>query len=288
MCDRTCANCAYVCGVRKGPKGMLVCANCPEAPGDLTRVQGDGCCPRFRAKPEPVVRLEPPAPPDERTKLIPLTKGKFAMVDAADFEWLNQFKWHAIKVADNYYACRKEGGKSILMHRQIMNPPKGMVVDHKNHTTLDNHRCNLRVCTQAQNLYNTRSHSRSGYKGVSPKGDKWEAKIKHRGQWYHLGLFDDPVEAARARDRMAVKLFGEYAWLNLPEEVHDPVTELAGAARGRSRATARRSTAAGRAAGTDQAERKEKRRKKSGGRSGGESAKTHRSVSSATGNVPSS
>ncbi len=50
MCDRTCDNCVYACGVRKGPKGMLVCANCPEAPGDLTRVRPKGTCPLFRGK----------------------------------------------------------------------------------------------------------------------------------------------------------------------------------------------------------------------------------------------
>jgi hypothetical protein len=130
MCDRTCGNCVYACGVRKGPKGMLVCANCPEAPGDLTRVQPKGTCPLFRDKPKPVVRPELPEPPDEYTKLIPLTRNKYAMVDPADYEWLKDYKWHAIKVAGKYYACRKEGGKSILMHREIMKPPEGKVVDH--------------------------------------------------------------------------------------------------------------------------------------------------------------
>jgi len=240
MCNRSCANCVYACGVRNGPPEMLVCANCPEAPGDLTQVQGDGCCPRFRAKPQPVVRLEPPAPPDDKTKLIPLTQGKFAMVDPADFEWLKDFKWHAIKVSSNYYACRKVGGKSILMHREIMQPPEGMVVDHKNHQSLDNHRCNLRVCTQQENVCNSRPcGAKSGFKGVSPHRNKWSSKLKYKGKTYRMGDFDDPVEAARARDRKAHELCSEYAWFNLPEEVHGRVIDLKGAAHGRSGATAR-------------------------------------------------
>ncbi len=240
MCDHTCAHCVYACRVRKGPAGMLVCANCPEAPGDLTRVQAGGSCPHFRARPKLVDRRDPPAPPDENTKLIPLTKGKFAMVDAADYEGLSQFKWHAIKVADNYYACRKKGSKSILMHRAIMQPPEGKVVDHKDHTTLNSHRCNLRICTQAQNRYNTRVFGKhTTFKGVRRRGNKWEAKLRCRGRWYNAGLFDDPVAAARARDRMARALYGEYAWLNLPHDLSGRIVDLQGTARSRSAATAR-------------------------------------------------
>jgi len=240
MSNHNCGECTYACEVRNGPAGLLVCANCEEAPGDLTQVAPEGGCPRFRAKRQPVVRLEPPEPPDERTKLIPLTRGKFAMVDAADYEPLSRHKWHAIKVAGNYYACRKVGGSSILMHREIMQPPPGMVVDHIHHNTLDNHRCNLRVCTQAQNRYNTRPYGKKGgYKGVTAKGDKWEAKIKHCGQWYNLGLFDTAIEAARARDLKAIELCKEYAWLNLPEEVRRRLVEVAGVIRVRTRMTGR-------------------------------------------------
>jgi len=52
--------------------------------------------------------------------------------------------------------------------------PEGMVVDHKKAPTLNNHRENLRICTQAQNRYNTRHYGhKSPYKGVFPEGDKW-------------------------------------------------------------------------------------------------------------------
>jgi hypothetical protein len=219
---------------------MLVCANCPEAPGDLTRVQPKGTCPLFRDKPKPVVRPELPEPPDEYTKLIPLTRNKFAMVDPADYEWLKDYKWHAIKVAGKYYACRKEGSKSILMHREIMKPPEGKVVDHKNHEGLDNHRDNLRICKQQENVWNSRScGARSGFKGVTPHRDKWTAKLKYKGKTYRMGDYDDPVEAARARDLMALALCGEYAWLNLPDNLRGRIIDLQGAAHGRSGATAR-------------------------------------------------
>jgi hypothetical protein len=237
---RCCDTCAHACAVRRGPAAMRVCANRPDAPGELTQVAGDGCCPRFLARRAPVVRLEPPAAPDEGTRFIPLTQGKFAMVDTADYEWLSRYKWHAIKVAGNFYACRKEGGKTILMHRQIMQPPQRKVVDHKNNNSLDDHRHNLRICTQQQNMCNRRPHgSESGFKGVTRHRDKWSARVKHRGKQYYLGHFDDPVEAARARDRKARELAGEYAWLNCPDAVGGRIICLQGIIRVRVRLTGR-------------------------------------------------
>jgi hypothetical protein len=54
--------------------------------------------------------------------------------------------------------------------------------------------------------------------GVTPCGDKWQAQIRHNGRQYYLGLYDDEVEAAKARDRKALELLGESAYLNVPPE----------------------------------------------------------------------
>ena len=107
------------------------------------------------------------------------------------------------------------------MHSQIMNALEGMVVDHIDGNGTNNRRTNLRLCTRAQNLYNSRPRaSRSQYKGVrfDKRTGKWIAEITHRGRKHYLGAFDNEIEAAQAYDRKAGELFGPYARLNFPSQ----------------------------------------------------------------------
>lgn len=95
-------------------------------------------------------------------KQIRLSKGLFALVDDADFEWLSQWKWHASLSSrgTKWYAVRNErvNGETIRtrMHRVIMGvdpkPTDGMVVDHINHNSLDNRRENLEIVSQTENM----------------------------------------------------------------------------------------------------------------------------------------
>jgi hypothetical protein len=108
------------------------------------------------------------------------------------------------------------------MHRQIMQPPKGMLVDHADGNKANNCRLNLRICTRQENQRNTAKHggTTSRFKGVSfdRRLRKWGAAIQAGGKRIWLGYFTDEAEAARAYDRAAVELFGEFARLNFPEE----------------------------------------------------------------------
>ena len=151
----------------------------------------------------------------------------FTLVDDADYEWLNQWKWCALKGANGLYVVRGVylgGGrknrkyKTIRMQRLILNVNSGMVVDHINGDTLNNQRDNLRICTQRENSYNTKrpSDNTSGFKGVSwsKSRGKWEARIKANGKHKFLGYFDNKKEAAKTYDCSAKELFGEFAYLN--------------------------------------------------------------------------
>jgi hypothetical protein len=200
---------------------LTVCTNRPGQAGSLAAVEPTDSCRNFRAKRPKPVRTVPPDPPDDSVRYIALTKGRYAIVDAADYEVLNRYRWCVSGKGSRAYAVRCHKGTHISMHRFLMKPPKGMVVDHINGNGLDNRRSNLRICTQQQNLYNSRPKGKSSrFKGPcwDKSRQKWIVIIRYEGRNMQIGRFDDEVEAARAYDRKAYELFGEYAWLNFPEE----------------------------------------------------------------------
>lgn len=156
------------------------------------------------------------------TKLIPLTKGRFALVDAADYEWLMGWKWYF----NGKYAARKQHisffqgkqkQKGIKMHRVIMNTMEGMDTDHINGDGLDNRRENLRICTTSQNMANQiKTRGVSKYKGVvwDRARTKWAARVKINKKAIFLGRFDNEEEAGLAYNVAAQKYFGEFARIN--------------------------------------------------------------------------
>lgn len=99
-----------------------------------------------------------------------------------------------------------------------MDAPKGLSVDHINGNRSDNRCSNLRICTHAENMANMRGHknSTSKFKGVSWSNTfkKWEVKICHKYKKMHLGLFNDEKEAAKAYNKKAIELRGNFAFLN--------------------------------------------------------------------------
>jgi|HubBroStandDraft_2_1064218.scaffolds.fasta_scaffold00039_36 hypothetical protein len=173
-------------------------------------------------------------PPVRGARWIPLTQGKFALVDADRFAELNEFTWFAAKATKSgeLYACRGivENGRSLRtqsLHRQVLDiTDPGIHVDHKNGKTLDCRRNNLRVATRSGNGANRRKFRThkgqkwsSKYKGVTfrpTEGNRWLAMIRFNDVRHRIGLFDDEIDAAKAYDAAARNNFGEFACLNFP------------------------------------------------------------------------
>ncbi len=159
-------------------------------------------------------------------KLIPLTQGKFAMVDDEDFEFLMEFKWHARRAPRTYYAKTNVGGgdtrrRPMTMHQLLALGAEN--IDHEDRNGLNNCKENLRLASLSQNHGNqakTTSKTSSRYKGVfrRPESGKWRAYIGlgKRGHRKNLGTFSTEKEAALAYDTAAIIRFGEFARLNLP------------------------------------------------------------------------
>lgn len=152
-------------------------------------------------------------------KFIQLDKNKKIIVDDADFDFLNQWKWffhsEGYAVRDKMENYRK---KSILMHRFIMNPSKGLIVDHINGNRLDNRKENLRLCTHRQNQMNRikRKIGQSNYKGVtwSNEKKKWLTRVDKM----FIGYFKTEHQAALAYDINAKAIFGEFSQLNFGKD----------------------------------------------------------------------
>lgn len=154
---------------------------------------------------------------------IPLTQGKVAIVDDADYDYLIQFKWYASRsrVADKFYAMREDKeGTMLLMHCVILGV-KG--VDHRDGDGLNNRTYNLRPASAAQNNQNRGAHvdNKSGFKGVYwiENREKWLMTIQANKKRVHGGYFNTAVEAAAAYNFLAKKLHGEFAFLNDLSEV---------------------------------------------------------------------
>ena len=154
--------------------------------------------------------------------------GRYAIVEPTDYYWINNFQWYAYGEDNLIYALRTvisphKKTKTVCMHREIMNAPHGLLVDHRNGKTLDNRRANLRLATHSQNMQNRgkrRIKASSRFVGVSfDKEHKlWRAYIRYQEKRIHLGRFDSETDAARAYDEAAKKYYGEFARLNFQEE----------------------------------------------------------------------
>jgi HNH endonuclease len=148
----------------------------------------------------------------------------YTRVDDADYTSLSRHKWHLTSegyVGRNAPMVNRERGATIRMHREVLGFPDSSV-DHKNGDTLDNQRHNLRACSKRDNNRNsrkTRSSTTSRYKGVVLRSDtgKWQAYIED-GRQISLGYHTVEEDAARAYDRKAIELFGEFARTNFPLE----------------------------------------------------------------------
>lgn len=147
---------------------------------------------------------------------LQLNSGEETYIDYADFTYLSNFKYSITKGTNGYVMMNiKIDGKwkSTTLHRFLINPLKGMVVDHVNRNKLDNRRNNLRVLTPSENKQNTkvRSDSKTGIKGIryNTVRNQYFARLKHKGKYVFIEWFDD-LETAKIELNKARKHYHKY------------------------------------------------------------------------------
>lgn len=151
---------------------------------------------------------------------VELSQGLWAVIDADDIGLIEHACWSAHRIGATHYAVSRISFRGLpkrqmMMHRVILDDPEGLVVDHLNMHGLDNRRCNLRACTNAQNMQNSGRNSRNttGFKGVhfNTADKKFVAMIRVGGRKRYLGRFDEAETAFAVYVEAARKIHGEFA-----------------------------------------------------------------------------
>lgn len=155
-------------------------------------------------------------------KTITTRSGHEILIDDEDFDKVKHITWGVLRAKQTNYACGRNKGvackdkKMYLIHRIIMDAPDGIFVDHIDRNGLNNQKSNLRICTNAQNLWNRKAtHGKSKYKGVCLTGKSWFARVCKNGEKFYIGSFKTEELAALAYNAAATELFGEFARLNV-------------------------------------------------------------------------
>lgn len=133
--------------------------------------------------------------------------------DKEDYKQIKQYYWRKNSlgyiVSYNY-----ETKENTYLHRLVMNHPNSMV-DHIDRVRHNCTKKNLRLCTMQENAYNINlpSSNTSGFIGVFwiQRDQKWRSSIKHGGKYIHLGLYENKLDAIKARLEAEVKYCGEFA-----------------------------------------------------------------------------
>lgn len=216
-----CSICGKACsGRRRRTCGLTACIRAAVSKGQLA----GGALSATRAK---KIRAMPYV--EAEVYFVPLTQGAFTKIDVRDAPTVMQKCWYLYREprTGRKYAVREELGKTVRLHRWLLNADHSDDVDHANGDGLDNRRENLRRATSAQNARNAhkRAQCTSQYKGVNWDANgrlSWRARIRVDRKLIHIGRFATEEEAARAYDEAARRLHGEFARVNFPVDEERP------------------------------------------------------------------
>jgi len=135
------------------------------------------------------------------THSVPLSQGKFALIDSEFAGSVGRFNWCIDGKGYAATSLHEPTKMNVPLHHLVIGKPLGRLqVDHISRDRLDNRKCNLRIVTARGNHGNRKDRSATGFVGVRPDKSKFKAEIRLNGKTTHLGMRDTAEEAARLYD----------------------------------------------------------------------------------------
>jgi hypothetical protein len=135
----------------------------------------------------------------------------------SDDKWHDCMNYYWCSLNDGYFGAHING-KSIRIHRYIMDAQPNQIIDHVDHNTKNNQTSNLRVSDGTSNGHNRtkKLNTTSTYYGVHLQNttNNWIARIGQNSKRIHIGSYKTQVEAAIAYNIKAKELYGDHANLN--------------------------------------------------------------------------
>lgn len=150
-------------------------------------------------------------------KELILTRDKVALIDDADYEYLNQWKWSAKKSPNSlgFYAVTRMGNELIDLGRFLLNLPKGdpRECDHIKGNSLDYRRDMIRKVNSSQNKLNQklRSDNKFGCKGIKKtRSGRFQVQLKISKKIIRLGTHDTLEKAIFVRKEAEMKFCPDF------------------------------------------------------------------------------
>lgn len=158
-------------------------------------------------------------------KQLPLTHGKFVIVDDEDYPYLSKFKWHLSNSKGETVETLIQGRRAdrtipchIPMERFLVRDRPNHCILHKNKNRLDFRKENLFFSSHGGKKQRAKKQegTSSIYKGVSFKktNSNWSAQIGFNGKKIYIGQYPTQRQAAIAYNAKAKELFGDLAYQN--------------------------------------------------------------------------
>jgi len=139
------------------------------------------------------------------------TKGEIILISKSDLLIVSKYTWCISKTG---YPVANINHKVTKLHRYILSPSENQIIDHINGNKLDNRRNNLRICTNTENVRNSKLqlNNSTGYPGIrTTKGGKFNVRITVNHKELHVGNYDTLDEAITKRKEVELKYYGEFA-----------------------------------------------------------------------------